>query len=185
MGNIASAVCITGAVLVVAVKPACDYTIRLVLEKTSLIVNNRLTAVEQDVRRAIELVTETNKSLGQVKDAIYKQAGTLSRVQEQPNGQHSPRVPKTMLQAIENIATTNDTVSKLPDRMSKMEEIVLQTVNCITKTNEAVNALPSTIDTTVKKYSMYLHDEHVNMFELMSGVHPLCSGKSTKGKENI
>ena len=47
-----------------------------------------------------------------------------------------------------------------------------KTVDGVMKTNEAVDALPGTIDATAKKYSMYLHDEHVNMFELMSGLCP-------------
>ena len=119
MGNIASATsaaCIVAAAVIIS-KPVCDF------------VKHRLEAVEADVKKAIELIGETNESLDKIKTLI--------------DGNNSDK-SDAVLQAIENI------------------------VDGVTKTNEAVDALPGTIDATAKKYSMYLHDEHVNMFELMS-----------------
>ena len=145
MGNIASAasaVCIVGATAVIIAKPACDF------------VKRRLEAVEADVKKAIKLIEKTNKSLEEVKKTI----------DELPDGNS-----ETVLRAIDNIVKTNET---LPNRMSKVEEMMSETVSGVVKTNEAVDALPGTIDATAKKYSMYLHDEHVNMFELMSGLCP-------------
>lgn len=144
MGNIASAsaVCIVGATAVIIAKPACDF------------VKRRLEAVEADVKKAIKLIEKTNKSLEEVKKTIDELPDSNS---------------ETVLRAIDNIVKTNET---LPNRMSKVEEMMSETVSGVVKTNEAVDALPGTIDATAKKYSMYLHDEHVNMFELMSGLCP-------------
>ena len=155
MGNIASSVCIAGAAAVVIIaKPACEYTVKLVLESTSLIVKNRLESVEADVKKAIKLIEETNESLDIVKQAIANGKSENSEM---------------VLKAIDNIVKKDDT---LPNRMSKMEEMMLKTADSITTANEAVNALPAAIDATAKKYSMYLHDEHASMFELMSGLCP-------------
>ena len=155
MGNIASSVCIAGAAAVVIIaKPACEYTVKLVLESTSLIVKSRLESVEADVKKAIKLIEETNESLNIVKRAIVDSKSENSEM---------------VLKAIDNIVKNDET---LPNRMSKMEGMMLKTVDSITKTNDAVGALPATMDATAKKYSMYLHDEHVSMFELMSGLCP-------------
>jgi F0F1-type ATP synthase membrane subunit b/b' len=157
MGNIASAVCIVGATAVIIAKPACNF------------VKHRLEAVEADIKKAIKLIEETNESLDKVKQTI----------DELPN-----RESETVLRAIDNIVKTNE---MLPNKMeevmlktvegvnmlqNKMEEMMLETVEGVTRTNRAVNMLPETIEATAKKYSMYLHDEHVNMFELMSGLCP-------------
>ena len=169
MGNIASAasaVCVVGATAVIIAKPACDFLKR------------RLEAVEADVKKAIKLIEKANESLEKVKQTI----------DELPDGDS-----ETVLRAIDNIVKANETLPNrisntevmlktadgvmktnemLPNMMSKMEEMMLKTVDGVTRTNEAVDALPGTMDATTKKYSMYLHDEHVNMFELMSGLCP-------------
>ena len=166
MGNIASAAsaaCIVGAAAVIIAKPVCDF------------VKHRLEAVEADVKKAIKLIEETNESLDKVKQTIVDGKSNNS---------------DTVLRAIENVMKTNETLPNrisemeevvlrtvdgfvktneaLPNMMSKMEGIMSKTIDGVTRTNEAVDALPGTIDATAKKYSMYLHDEHVNMFELMS-----------------
>lgn len=55
---------------------------------------------------------------------------------------------------------------------SCIAEIIEMTENIAKKadnTADAVNTLPDIIDATAKKYSMYLHDEHEKIVELMSG----------------
>lgn len=157
MGNIASAAsaaCIVGAAAVIIAKPACEF------------MKGRLEAVEADVKKAIKLIEKTNESLDKVKQTIVKANETL------PNRMSNTEV---MLRTADGVMKTNE---MLPNMMSKMEEMMLKTVDGVTRTNEAVDALPGTMDATTKKYSMYLHDEHVNMFELMSG---LCPSRGSEG----
>ena len=169
MGNIASAasaVCIVGATAVIIAKPACDFLKR------------RLEAVEADVKKAIKLIEKTNESLEKVKQTIdelpdgdsemvLRAIDNIVRVNETlPNRISNTEV---MLKTADGVMKTNE---MLPNMMSKMEEMMLKTVDGVIRTNEAVDALPGTMDATTKKYSMYLHDEHVNMFELMSGLCP-------------
>ena len=170
MGNIASAasaVCIVGAAAVIIAKPACDF------------VKHKLEAVEANVKKAIKIIEETNESLEKVKQTIDELPGgdseTVLRAIDNivktnetlPN--RMSEMEETMLETVNGVMKTNEA---LPNRMSKMEEMMFETVNSVMKTNEVVNALPGTMDATAKKYSMYLHDEHVNMFELMSGLCP-------------
>ena len=142
MGNIVSAVCITGAALAIA-KPACDYTVRAVLD--------RIAVVEADVKKAITLLEEAKK--GAANDQAGKELYSEAMV----------------LQAIESIDNTNRTVNMLPGRLSRVEEVVLQNVEGVERANGAISVLPDKIDETARKYSTYLHDEHVNIFELVSG----------------
>ena len=167
MGNIASAAsaaCIVGAAAVIIAKPVCDF------------VKHRLEAVEADVKKAIKLIEETNESLDQVKqtivdgksdnsDTVLRAIDNIMKTNETlPN-----RMEEVVLRTVDGFVKTNEA---LPNMMSKMEDMMSKTIDGVTKTNEAVDALPETIDATAKKYSMYLHDEHVNMFELMSGLCP-------------
>ena len=170
MGNIASAasaVCIVGATAVIIAKPACDF------------VKRRLEAVEADVKRAIKLIEKTNKSLEEVKktidelpdsdsDTVLRAIDNIVKTNETLPDRMS-RMEEVMFKTADGVVKTNE---MLPNRMSKVEEMMSETVSGIVKANEAVDALPGTIDATAKKYSMYLHDEHVNMFELMSGLCP-------------
>jgi hypothetical protein len=162
MGNIASAVrggvaCAAGAVVVIIAKPACDYTIRLVVKNTSLIVSDQLAAVEADVRRAVELITATSESLNDIKETqrdmcklLYKDQGS-----------------ETHDEATDGDGTHAEQIANLEAKMSKIENVIVNTMNEIVKANESIGALPGVIDTTTKKYSMYLHDEHVSMLEVM------------------
>lgn len=167
MGNIASAAsaaCIVGAAAVIIAKPVCDF------------VKHRLEAVEADVKKAIKLIEETNESLDQVKQTIVDgksdNSDTVLRAIDnimKTNKTLPNRMEEVVLRTVDSFVKTNEA---LPNMMSKMEDMMSKTIDGVTKTNEAVDALPETIDATAKKYSMYLHDEHVNMFELMSGLCP-------------
>ena len=159
MGNIASAAsaaCIAGAAAVIIAKPVCNF------------VKHRLEAVEADVKKVIKLIEETNESLDKVKQTIVDSNNNIVKTNETLPNKMS-KMEENVLKTVDNIIKVNET---LPNRMLRMENMMSETVNGITKTNEAVDALPGTIDATAKKYSMYLHDEHVNMFELMSGLCP-------------
>ena len=170
MGNIASAVrggvvCAAGAVIVIIAKPACDYTVRLVVKNTSLIVSDQLAAVEADVRRAVELITATSESLNEMKEAqrdmcklLYRDQG--SETHDEATDGDGTRIFCYTLEHAEQMAN-------LKAGMSKIENAVISTMNEVVKANESIGALPNVIDTTTEKYSRYLHDEHVSMFEVM------------------
>ena len=63
MGNVVSTVCITGAALAIVVKPVCEYTIRTVLDRASTMIGDKLAVVEQDVKRAVDLVEKVGMLL--------------------------------------------------------------------------------------------------------------------------
>lgn len=182
MGNVISAisnraVCMAGAVVVVVAKPACDYTVKVVLKNISLIVGNHLATLEADMKKALALIKETRDSLAEVERAISEQAA-----KEAPGigalrfaDGIEPKISNTeamVIRAVEGIEKTSGAIDVLPrtieSRISKVENMVIQAMDSIAKTNDAVNTLPDKMDATAKKYSSYLHDEHVSMAELIS-----------------
>jgi archaellum component FlaC len=211
MGNIAStisgsAICIAGAAVVMIAKPACDYTVKLVLKNTSLMMSHQLATLEADIKNAVDIIKDTRESLARVEKVMSEHAAddfikntmeSLARV-EKAMSEHTandysdteskldlltegmePKISNTeamVTLVAEGVERTNGAISgilpalkgSIESRISKVEDMVIRTMNSVAKTNEAVNALPKTIDATAKKYSTYLHEEHVSMVELIS-----------------
>lgn len=73
----------------------------------------------------------------------------------------------------DSVARTEQLATKNMTAIEQLTEGCVAQVLEMTKragdTADAVNMLPNIIDATAKKYSMYLHDEHEKIVELMSG----------------
>jgi hypothetical protein len=245
MGNIASciksaAVCLAGAAVIVVAKPACDYTVKLVVKNTSLVVANHSAIVRTDIQDAIKLIKDTSESLTRIEDAqrtineridkeLSKDRGSQALATNGVTSNELVDVGNLLQSAIKLIKDTSESLARVENaqkaineyidtelsrnkeslylmeegqrainervviemseskriaedarelalstaphllpKISGIEAAVARTASDIADANKAIGALPGVIDDTAKRYSMYLHNEHSSLFEVLS-----------------
>jgi len=177
MGNVVGTACVVGAALVIAIKPACDYTIRAVVDRASAAFDNKLAAVEGDIISKIKDIQESR--LAAVEESLINNTQAKNELQ---TDLLKKAIDEVLTSSVNDIQAGNvmaldvfrqavDEIKEAGNYSKMLQEIertVLQTAIGVAEANSAIEKLPNAIEATSNKYSTYLHEEHEAIFKLLS-----------------
>ena len=148
---------VAGIIVLTLAKPACEYTVKLILRDTSAALANTESSIENKLEDAIKKAfAENQKNLQEyIRDKINEMNQFTMNEIEGLNAQIS-----ILMNEIEGL---NAQISILMNEIKTNQSIIL---NAISKNNDdIVNKLPDKdyIESTTKKYAMFLHDEHLEI----------------------
>jgi hypothetical protein len=131
-----------------------------------------------NVRRVLELATHANSIIDEAlclpqRDQLSAVMRVLDSIEANTkrvfdlvaNTRNKEQAQKAMV-ALTNTVTNLENI--VTQKLPTIESAILETNKRIAATNEAVGLLPDGVDKTVKKYSTILHDEHEQLYKLLS-----------------
>ena len=146
---------VAGIIVVALAKPACEYTVKLILRDTSAALTNTESSIEN---KLVKTENAIKKTLAENQKII--QEYILDKMND---------VNQFTMNKIEGM---NAQVSILMNMMKEIKTNQSIILNAISKNNDDIvnmnMQLPDKdyIESTAKKYAMYLHDEHVEIMNL-------------------
>ena len=175
MGNITcKTACVIGAVIVTIAKPACKYTAELVSRETNKRLDELLSAVQHE-HTLLDSVLRTEAALQE--DIVVIKQDILLLSQQLFSAPNAHDSIKDAIDRMEKI------IQKLPTTMNLNNEVLTERVlelmpqaaakaeghdSILSRIEKALEKLPKEIDEANKRYSTYLHDEHTEIYELIS-----------------
>jgi hypothetical protein len=167
---------VAGIIVLTLAKPACEYTVKLILRDTTVALANAESSIENTIRVAFE---EHDKILRNTTVAtelsIKKAFAENQKILQEYICNKVNEVNQFTMNEIEGL---NAQISILMNEIKTNQSIILNKnkediVNRIQSNNvkafaEMQMQLPDKeyIESTAKKYAMYLHDEHVEIMNL-------------------
>ena len=173
---------VAGIIVLTLAKPACEYTVKLILRDTSVALANTESSIENTIRVAFEdnqkILRDTlaNKELS-TKDALAENQKILQEYictkidevnQFTMNEIEGMNTQVGILMNMMKEIKTNQSI--IQNAISKNDDdIVNRIINDLEKSfAEMQMQLPDKdyIESTTKKYAMFLHDEHVEIMNI-------------------
>ena len=179
---------VAGIIVVTLAKPACEYTVKLILRDTSVAltntessIENKLAATEDAIKTAFaesqkiiqeyvrDRVNDVNQLTMNEIEGMNAQVSILTNMMKEIKTNQS-----IILNAISKKNFNDDIVNKLPDK-DYIESTILNAISkknfnddIVNKLAEMNDKLPDKdyIESTTKKYAMFLHDEHVEIMNI-------------------
>ena len=159
---------VAGIIVLTLAKPACEYTVKLILRDTSAAlantessIENKLAATEDAIKKAFE---ENQKMLQKyIRDKINEMNQFTMNEIEGLNAQISILMNEIKKNQSTILNKNNsDTLCMSEDIVNRIQS------NNVKAFAEMQMQLPDKdyIESTAKKYAMYLHDEHVEIMNL-------------------
>jgi hypothetical protein len=173
---------VAGIIVLTLAKPACDYTVKLILRDTSVALADTESSIENTIRVAFEdnqkILRDTlaNKELS-IKDALAENQKILQEY-------ICTKIDEVNQFTMNEIEGMNTQVSILMNMMKEIKTNQSIILNAIGKNNNdivnrIINDLEKSfaemqmqlpdkdyIESTTKKYAMFLHDEHVEIMNI-------------------
>ena len=173
---------VAGIIVVTLAKPACEYTVKLILWDTSVALTNTESSIENKLAATEDAIKATFSESHKIIQEYFRDRMndvnqfTMNEIKGM-NAQISiltnmMKEIKTNQSIILNAISKNndDIVNKLAEMQLPDKDFIESTIlNTISKNNDdIVNKLPDKdyIDNTTKKYAMFLHDEHVEIMNI-------------------
>ena len=159
---------VAGIIVLTLAKPACEYTVKLILRDTSAAladtessIKNKLAATEDAIKKAFE---ENQKMLQEyIRDKINEMNQFTMNEIEGLNAQISILMNEIKKNQSTILNKNNsDTLCMSEDIVNRIQS------NNVKAFAEMQMQLPDKdyIESTAKKYAMYLHDEHVEIMNI-------------------
>ena len=173
---------VAGIIVLTLAKPACEYTVKLILRDTSVALANTEASIENTIRVAFEenqkILHDTTVALAtkvSIEDTIKKAFEENQKILQEYICNKIDEVNQFTMNEIEGL---NAQISILMNEIKTNQSTIMNKnkddiVNRIQSNNVKAFAemqlqLPDKdyIESTAKKYAMYLHDEHVEIMNL-------------------
>ena len=168
---------VAGIILLTLAKPACEYTVKLILRDTSAALANTESSIENIIRVAFEehdkiiLDTLANKEVfSSIEDAFAENQKNLqdyicNKINE---------VNQFTMNEIGGMNAQVDILMNMMKEIKTNQSIILNAISknndddILSKIAEMQMQLPDKdyIESTAKKYAMFLHDEHVEIMNV-------------------
>ena len=165
---------VAGIIVATLAKPACEYTVKLILRDTSVALANTESSIENTIRVAFEehdkITTESS-----IENAIKKAFAENQKILREYICNKIDEVNQFTMNEIEGLNAQisilmNDINTNQSTILNKNKEDIINTIqsNNVKAFAEMQMQLPDKdyIESTAKKYAMYLHDEHVEIMNL-------------------
>ena len=173
---------VAGIIVLTLAKPACEYTVKLILRDTSVALANTESSIENTIRVAFEehdkIIRDTTVALAtksSIEDTIKTAFAENQKILQEYICNKIDEVNQFTMNEIEGL---NAQISILMNEVKTNQSITLNKdkediVNTIQSNNvkafaEMQMQLPDKdfIENTTKKYAMYLHDEHIEIMNI-------------------
>ena len=172
---------VAGIIVATLAKPACEYTVKLILRDTSVALANTESSIENTIRVAFEehgkITTESP-----IENAIKEAFAENQKILQEYICNKINEVNQFTMNEIEGL---NAQMSILLNEIKTNQRTIMNRNNSDTlcMSDDIVNRIQSNnvkafaemqmqlpdkdyIESTAKKYAMYLHDEHVEIMNL-------------------
>ena len=186
---------VAGIIIVTLAKPACEYTVKLILRDTSVAltntessIENKLAATEDAIKTAFaenqkilqEYIRDKINEVNQfTMNEIEGMNAQISILMNEIKTNQSTILNKNKDDIVNKIQSNNvkafaDMQMQLPDK-EDIENTILNAISnknfnddIVNKLAEMNDKLPDKdyIESTTKKYAMFLHDEHVEIMNI-------------------
>ena len=156
---------VAGIIVLTLAKPACEYTVKLILRDTSAALADTESSIENKLEDAIKKAFEENQKMLQeyIRDKINEMNQFTMNEIEGLNAQISILMNEIKKNQSTILNKNNsDTLCMSEDIVNRIQS------NNVKAFAEMQMQLPDKdyIESTAKKYAMYLHDEHVEIMNL-------------------
>ena len=165
---------VAGIIVFTLAKPACEYTVKLILRDTSVALANTESSIENTIRVAFEdhgkITTESS-----IENAIKEAFAENQKILREYICNKVDEVNQFTMNEIEGLNAQisilmNDIKTNQSTILNKNKEDIINRIqsNNVKAFAEMQMQLPDKdyIESTAKKYAMYLHDEHVEIMNL-------------------
>ena len=165
---------VAGIIVLTLAKPACEYTVKLILRDTSIALANTESSIENTIRVAFEkhdkITTESS-----IENAIKKAFAENQKILQEYICNKINEVNQFTMNEIEGLNAQisilmNDSKTNQSTILNKNKDDIVNRIqsNNVKAFAEMQMQLPDKdyIESTAKKYAMYLHDEHVEIMNL-------------------
>ena len=171
---------VAGIIVLTLAKPACEYTVKLILRDTSVALANTESSIENTIKKAL---AENQKILHDTLANTIKE--TFAENQKILQEYICTKIDEMNQFTMNEIEGLNTRISVLMNEIKTNQSTILNNNNSYTRClsedilntiqNDTMKAfaemqmqLPDKdyIESTTKKYAMYLHDEHVEIMNL-------------------
>ena len=171
---------VAGIIVLTLAKPACEYTVKLILRDTSVALANTESSIENTIRVAFEehdkILRDTSVATkSSIEDTIKNAFAENQKIFQEYICNKVDEVNQFTMNEIEGLNAQisilmNDIKTNQSTILNKNKEDIINRIqsNNVKAFAEMQMQLPDKdyIESTAKKYAMYLHDEHVEIMNL-------------------